>query len=132
MFRPQPQFQPTTYSQQDQQFNLTNFQNFLNPQTFQNRPPNNTQANYPNKNYLSYHNPQINTDNYRPSHTIQPQTFSQYPNSQQIPLLRQPVFHHNKPTNSITIFPPLASPSSLTSKSEEHNFSQLFIQQSQE
>ena len=132
MFRPQLQSQPSTSSQQDQQFNHNNIQNFKNPQTFQNRPPNNKQANYPNKNYSSYQNLQTNTNNYRFFHTTQPQTFTQYPISQQIPLLRQSVFHHNIAKNSVSTVPPLTSPPSLTSQSQEQNFSQLFSQQSQE
>ena len=132
MSRPQPQFQPTFSSQQDQQFNSTNMQNF-NPQTFQNRPPNNNnRANYPNKNYLSYQNSQINTKNYRSSHITQPQPLPQYQFSQQIPLLRQPTFHHNKPTNSISTVPPIAPPPSLSTQSAELNLSQPSSQQSQE
>ena len=78
MIRPQPQFQPTISLQQNQQFNLNNIQNFKHPQTFhsQNRPPNNNQANYSNKNYTTYQNLQPNFANYRPTYTMQPQTYS--------------------------------------------------------
>ena len=114
MIRPQLQPQPAISLQQNQQFNFNNNQNPKHPQAFhsQNRLPNNNQANFSKKNYVPYQNNlQPNSTNYRPIF----QTYSQYPTSQQIPLLRQPLFHHNTLKNPISTAPPLVSPPSPTS-----------------
>ena len=108
MIRPQLQPQPTTSLQQNQQFNFNNIQNLKHTQTFhsQNRPQNNNQANYSNENNAPYQNLQPNSTNYHPTHTIKTQTYSQYPTSQHIPFLRQPVLHHNTPKNPISLLSP--------------------------